>query len=93
MKQQELYSASVRVSSELLRDTLVLKSSDLDPQGPPQNVCPYLLEWLLSEGPGGVKTGHRGDKIALSSPVVHARGPNGHTVKLTAKEVKSDLIY
>ncbi|XP_044034754.1 Fanconi anemia core complex-associated protein 100 isoform X2 [Siniperca chuatsi] len=88
--EREQYSASVRVSSELLRDTLVLKSSDLDPQGPklaPQNVSLSLLEWLLSEGPGGVKTGHQGDKIALSSSVVHARGPNGHTVKLTAKEV------
>ncbi|XP_070783786.1 Fanconi anemia core complex-associated protein 100 [Enoplosus armatus] len=85
--EREQYSANVRVSSELLRDTLV---SDLDPQGPklaPQNVCLSLLEWLLSEGPGGVKTGRRGDEIALSSSVVHARGPNGHTVKLTAKEV------
>lgn len=91
-KQQGLYSASVRVSSELLRDTLVLKSSDLDPQGPPQNMCLSLLEWLLAEGPGGVRTVHRGDKIALSSSVVHARGPNGHTVKLTAKEVGNDLI-
>ncbi|XP_038591881.1 Fanconi anemia core complex-associated protein 100 [Micropterus salmoides] len=88
--EQEQYSASVRVSSQLLRDTLVLKGSDLDPEGlklAPQNVCISLLEWLLSEGPGGVKTGRHRDKIALSNPVVHARGPNGHTVKLTAKEV------
>ncbi|XP_042363888.1 Fanconi anemia core complex-associated protein 100 [Plectropomus leopardus] len=82
------HSASIRLSTELLRDTL--RSSDLDAQGPklaPQNVCLSLLEWLLSEGPGKVKTGHQGDKIALRSPVVHARCPNGHTVKLTAKEV------
>ncbi|XP_076616686.1 Fanconi anemia core complex-associated protein 100 [Chaetodon auriga] len=91
-EREQQHSASVRVSSELLRDTLVLKSSGLDPQGPnlaPQNVCVSLLEWLLSEGPGGVRTGHQGDKI--SSSVVHARGPNGRTVKLTAKEVKNDL--
>ncbi|XP_051273706.1 Fanconi anemia core complex-associated protein 100 [Dicentrarchus labrax] len=86
--EREQYSASVRVSSELLRNTMVFKSSDLDPQGPksaPQNVCLSLLEWLLSEGPGGVRTGHQGDKI--SNSVVHAQGPNGHPVKLTAKEV------
>lgn len=81
----EQYSASVRVSSDLLRDTLVLKSSDLAPQ----NMGLSLLEWLLSEGPGGVKMG---DKIALSHSVIHAQGPNGHTVKLTAKEVKNGLI-
>ncbi|XP_034716880.1 Fanconi anemia core complex-associated protein 100 [Etheostoma cragini] len=85
-KPEQEYSASIRVSSELLRDTLLLKSSDLDTHVP-QNVGRSLLEWMLSEGPGGVTTGHQGDKIALSSSVVHARGPNGHTVKLTAKEV------
>ncbi|XP_039991460.1 Fanconi anemia core complex-associated protein 100 isoform X2 [Xiphias gladius] len=88
--EREQYSASVRMSSELLRDTLVLKSSDLDPQGPklaPQNLCFSVLDWLLSEGPGGVKMGHQGDKIALSSSVVHARGPNGDTVRLIANEV------
>ncbi|XP_037611932.1 Fanconi anemia core complex-associated protein 100 isoform X1 [Sebastes umbrosus] len=80
----EQYSASVRVSSELLRDTLVSKGSDLDAH----NVGLSLLEWLLSEGPGGVTTGHRGDKMVLSSSsVVHARGPNGHAIKLTVKEV------
>uniref|UniRef100_A0A3Q3R086 FA core complex associated protein 100 n=1 Tax=Monopterus albus TaxID=43700 RepID=A0A3Q3R086_MONAL len=87
---QEQYSACVRVSSELLRDTLVLKSSDLDPQEPmlaPHNLCISLLDWMLSDSLGGVKMGHRGDEIALSSPVVHAQGPNGDTVKLTAKEV------
>ncbi|XP_022598956.1 Fanconi anemia core complex-associated protein 100 isoform X1 [Seriola dumerili] len=88
--EREQYSASVRVSSELLRDTLVLKSSDLDPQGTkvaPQSLCLSLLGWLLSEGPGGVKMGHHRDKIVPSSSVVTARGPNGDTVKLTAKEV------
>ncbi|XP_073346064.1 Fanconi anemia core complex-associated protein 100 isoform X2 [Pagrus major] len=86
--EQEQFSASVRLSSELVRDMLVGKSSGVDPQGPklaPQNVHVSLLEWLLSEGPGEVRTGHQGDKMSRS--VVHARGPNGHTVKLTAKEV------
>ncbi|KAE8284408.1 Fanconi anemia core complex-associated protein 100 [Larimichthys crocea] len=86
--EQEQFSASIRVSSELLRDTLVLKSSGLDPQGPmlaPQNVFLSLLEWLLCEGPGEVRTEHQGDKI--SSSVIHGQCPNGHTVKLSAKEV------
>ncbi|XP_030255035.1 Fanconi anemia core complex-associated protein 100 isoform X2 [Sparus aurata] len=85
---REQFSASVRVLSELVRDMLVVKSSDEDPQGPKlalQNVHVSLLEWLLSEGFGGVRTGHQGDKMSRS--VIHARGPNGHTVKLTAKEV------
>ena len=90
------YSASVRVSAELLRDTLmVVKSSDLDPAGTktaPENVCLSLLEWLLSEGPGGVTTGQKGDKIALRGSVVHAQSLNRHAVKLTAKEVKNNLI-
>uniref|UniRef100_A0A671TV02 FA core complex associated protein 100 n=1 Tax=Sparus aurata TaxID=8175 RepID=A0A671TV02_SPAAU len=84
---REQFSASVRVLSELVRDMLVVKSSDEDPQGPKlalQNVHVSLLEWLLSEGFGGVRTGHQGDKMSRS--VIHARGPNGHTVKLTAKE-------
>ncbi|KAM6898727.1 Fanconi anemia core complex-associated protein 100 isoform 1-T2 [Lycodopsis pacificus] len=79
--EREQHAASVRVSSELLRDTLVLKGSDLDAQ----NVGLSLLDWLLSEAPGGVAAGRHGDKI--SGSVVHAQGPNGHTVKLTAKEV------
>ncbi|KAF3853385.1 hypothetical protein F7725_014073 [Dissostichus mawsoni] len=69
------YSASVRVSADLLRDTLmVVKSSDLDPAGTktaPENVCLSLLEWLLSEGPGGVTTGQKGDTIALRGSVVN----------------------
>ncbi len=84
--EREQYSMSVRVSSELLR---VLKSSGLDPQVP-QNLCLSLLEWLLSEGPGGVKTGHQGENICSS--LVHAQGPDGHTVKLAAKEVKYDFM-
>lgn len=92
--EKEQYSTSVRVSSEFLKDTLMLKTSDLDPQGAklaPENVCFSLLDWLLSEGPGGVKSGKQGDKI--NSSVVHARDPNGHTVKLTAKEAKHHLIF
>ncbi|KAK9530606.1 hypothetical protein VZT92_012097 [Zoarces viviparus] len=89
--EREQHAASVRVSSELLRDTLVLKGSDLDAQGrskvAPQNVGLSLLEWLLSEAPGGVAAGRQGHKMALSGSVIHAQGPNGHAVKLTAKEV------
>ncbi|XP_053269731.1 Fanconi anemia core complex-associated protein 100 [Pleuronectes platessa] len=76
----EQYSARIRVSSELLGDALV-ETSD------PPNLCIALLDWLLSEGPGGGRTGQQGDKSSLSSSVVQARGPNGETVKLSAKEV------
>ncbi|KAI3365587.1 hypothetical protein L3Q82_010673 [Scortum barcoo] len=68
---------------------LVAHPADLDPQGPklaPQNVCLSLLEWLLSGGPGGVKSDHQRDENVLSSSVVHARSLNGHTVKVTVKE-------
>lgn len=84
----EQYSASVRVSSELLRNTLGL--TGLEPQEQnlaPLNMCFSLLEWLLFEEHGGVRTGHRRD---VSSSVVHAQGPNGHAVQLTAKEVQDD---
>lgn len=83
----EQYSASVQVSSELLSAVTGLKSSGLEGQRP--NWCIAFLEWLLSEGCGGVRRGHTGDKI--SSPLIWARGPNGHAVKLTAKEVNTDL--
>ncbi|XP_005448206.1 Fanconi anemia core complex-associated protein 100 [Oreochromis niloticus] len=87
----EKYSASVRVSSELVRDTLKpQKSSNLDTKESmrnPEDLCLSLLERLLSEDTEGVKMGYQGDKIALSTSVVHARGPNGAAVKLTAKEI------
>lgn len=92
--EKEQYSASVRVSSELLKDTVMLKTSDSDPQGAklaPLNVCFSLLDWLLSEDSGGVKAEQQGDK--MNSSVVHARDPNGDTVKLTAKEAKHHLIF
>ncbi|XP_035469848.2 Fanconi anemia core complex-associated protein 100 [Scophthalmus maximus] len=85
--EREQHSARIRVSSELLRDTLV---DTLEPQGPKlssENLCISLLDWLLSEHPGGGKIGQQGDRIALSSSCVHARGPNGDSVKLSAKEV------
>ncbi|KAM3859591.1 Fanconi anemia core complex-associated protein 100-like [Diretmus argenteus] len=88
--EREQYSASVRVSSELLSATLALKTPDVDAQGPevaPPSLCISLLDWLLSQGPGGGETGPRGDAIARGSSVVHAQGPDGHAVKLTAKEV------
>lgn len=86
--EEEQYSASVHVSPELLRDSQVLKNSGLDPQ----NLCICLLDWLLSEGHGGVKMGHQGGKIALSSSVVCVQAPDGGTVKLTAKEVTYEPI-
>ncbi|KAM4525523.1 Fanconi anemia core complex-associated protein 100 [Odontesthes bonariensis] len=89
----ERYCASVRVSSELLKDTLKRKSFNLDPKGPmlaPQNLCFSLLDWLLSEGCGGVKMLQKGGRIDTSSTVVHARGPNEATVKLTAKEISGE---
>lgn len=82
----EKFSARLRVSLELLRGTLASKSSERE-KSAPQSLCLSLLDWLLSDGPGGVKTGHQGDKTALGSDSVHARGPNGASVKLTAKEV------
>ncbi|XP_061612306.1 Fanconi anemia core complex-associated protein 100 isoform X1 [Phyllopteryx taeniolatus] len=82
----EQHSATIKVSSQLLRD--MLKPSEGGPEeseAVSPNVCISLLDWLLCEGHGGVKM--QGDKMALTSPVVHARAPNGHTIKLTAKEV------
>lgn len=89
----EQHSASVKVSSELLRNIRVLKNSDLDSRGgkcAPQNVCVSLLEWLLFGDSGGVRTDHQGGEISSSG--VSAQGPNDHTVKLTAEEVKKDLM-
>ncbi|XP_068610984.1 Fanconi anemia core complex-associated protein 100 [Brachionichthys hirsutus] len=80
-------SARIRVPFELLRRSPVLKSSGPDPQGSKvalDNVCGSLLEWLLSDGPGGTRAACRGD----GSSVVHARGPDSHPVTLTAREVK-----
>uniref|UniRef100_UPI003AABA2DC Fanconi anemia core complex-associated protein 100 n=1 Tax=Centroberyx gerrardi TaxID=166262 RepID=UPI003AABA2DC len=88
--EREQYSARVRVSSELLSAALVLKAPDSDPQGPklvPPSLCVSLLDWLLSHGPAEGEMGPPGDKSAHGSSVVHAQGPDGHTVKLTAKEV------
>ncbi|KAK5601375.1 hypothetical protein CRENBAI_000555 [Crenichthys baileyi] len=89
----EQYYASVRVSSDLLRDALRLQRHDSDLNGSKlasQNSCVSLLEWLLSAGCGGVKMGHSGDQTGVSSPVVCGHAPNKATVKLTAKEVNLD---
>lgn len=86
----ERYSAIVRVSSELLRETLTLKSFDLETRGlelASQNLCFTLLDWLLFEDYGGVKMGHGGDEIDMSSLTIQTRAPNGAAVQLTAKEV------
>ncbi|PWA14144.1 hypothetical protein CCH79_00016773 [Gambusia affinis] len=76
----EEYSARVRVSSELLRDALGLT---------PGSPCVSLLEWLLSEGCGGVKTERKGIKTDGSSSVICGRAPNNAAVKLTAVEVNT----
>ncbi|KAM4624515.1 Fanconi anemia core complex-associated protein 100 [Polymixia lowei] len=89
----EKYSASVRVSSELLNTTLALKAPDVDLQGPKAalpSLCVSVLDWLLTQGPGGGETGPRGDVRAQGSSVVHAQSPGGHTVKLTAREVTTE---
>ncbi|XP_054625022.1 Fanconi anemia core complex-associated protein 100 isoform X2 [Dunckerocampus dactyliophorus] len=70
------HSASIKVSSQLLRDTLMLR--------PPSNVDVALLKWLLCKAHEGVMV--QKDKLVLSNSVVHARAPNGHIIKLTAKE-------
>ncbi|XP_034050062.1 Fanconi anemia core complex-associated protein 100 isoform X2 [Thalassophryne amazonica] len=89
--EQEQYSANIRVSSELLQDTLGFNGLGFDPKGLTKsaspNLCSSLLKWLLSEGPGGGKMEHQGGKISLNGSEVRARAPNGHRVKLTAKEV------
>lgn len=84
----ERYSASVRVSSELLRDTPALKRFGLDTEVAFQSLCTSLLHWLLFEGHEGVKMGHGGDEIDTSSSAIQVRAPNEAAVKLTAKEVK-----
>ncbi|XP_014911089.1 Fanconi anemia core complex-associated protein 100 isoform X1 [Poecilia latipinna] len=74
----EEYSARVRVSSELLRDALGLA---------PGSPRVSLLEWLLSEGCGGVKMERKGIKTDGSSSVICGSAPDNATVKLTAEEV------
>uniref|UniRef100_A0A3B3UZU0 FA core complex associated protein 100 n=1 Tax=Poecilia latipinna TaxID=48699 RepID=A0A3B3UZU0_9TELE len=70
----EEYSARVRVSSELLRDALGLA---------PGSPRVSLLEWLLSEGCGGVKMERKGIKTDGSSSVICGSAPDNATVKLT----------
>ncbi|XP_037547060.1 Fanconi anemia core complex-associated protein 100 [Nematolebias whitei] len=84
----EKYSASVRVSSELLRDTLTLKSFGLDTEVASQSLCSALLRWLLFEDHEGVKMGHGGDEVDTSGSVIQVRAPNEAAVKLSAKEMK-----
>ncbi|XP_028332687.1 LOW QUALITY PROTEIN: Fanconi anemia core complex-associated protein 100 [Gouania willdenowi] len=86
-EKQETYSARVRLWSELLKDTVVFTSSDLDSTGE-KSVCVCLIDWLLCGNSGGVTAGLKDDKTSCKSALVHARAPNGATIKLTAKEVK-----
>lgn len=80
----EQLSASVRLSSELIRSSLAL-----EPQGETsarRHVCGSLLDRLLADACGGVTPGrHRGQ---VDGSLVHAQCPNGHPVKLSATEVK-----
>lgn len=88
--ERELYSARIRVSSELLSTTLLSGAPGVDPQGSkvaPSRLCVSVLDWLLSEGHGGGEKDLQGDRRAQGRAVVHAQGPGGHRVKLTAKEV------
>lgn len=64
----------------------MLQSADGDAQG--SKVCVAVLDWLLSEGPGGVTMGRRGDTLTVNSSVVRARAPGGHVIHLCAKEVR-----
>lgn len=80
----EQFSASVRLSSDLIRKTLT--SDPQEDKSAHQGVCLSLLQWLLAEGFGEVRAGRRREKI--SSSAVQAQCPDGHSVKLMAKEVK-----
>lgn len=80
----EQFSASVRLSSDLIKGTLT--SDSLGGKSAHQHVCLSLLQWLLAEGFGEVRAGRRREEI--SSPAVQAQCPDGHSVKLTAEEVK-----
>ncbi|XP_042162077.1 Fanconi anemia core complex-associated protein 100 isoform X2 [Oncorhynchus tshawytscha] len=80
-----LFSASIKVSTELLRGTLGLEPAGS--AGPSQGVCGSVLGWLLSQGTGGEDWRGRGDNGGQESSVVYARCLGRHTVKLTAKEV------
>ncbi|XP_077482371.1 Fanconi anemia core complex-associated protein 100 [Stigmatopora argus] len=73
------HSTCVKVSSQLLKETL--KASE----GTSTNVGVLLLDWLIGGEHGGVKS--KSDTKTLDRSVVHARAPNGHLVKMTAKEV------
>ncbi|CAG04431.1 unnamed protein product [Tetraodon nigroviridis] len=77
------YSASVQVSAQLIDGATGWKGSGAEGQGGTR--CSSFLEWLLSEGCGGVSRG--GPREPVSSPVLQAPGLDGHAVTLTAKEV------
>ncbi|KAL0983908.1 hypothetical protein UPYG_G00134630 [Umbra pygmaea] len=88
----DLLSASIKVSTELLRTALSLEApSSAVPQGPKnptQGICGALLSWLLSKGSAGIDW--RGSGVTAGQQgraVVHARCPEGGIVKLTATEV------
>ncbi|XP_054605042.1 Fanconi anemia core complex-associated protein 100 isoform X2 [Nothobranchius furzeri] len=86
----EEYSVCVRVSSEFLRNTLMLKNSIQQPESASPNICSSLLGWLLFGDHEGVKSGHQGEGMDSNSLVLHARAPSVSTVKITAKEVSAE---
>uniref|UniRef100_A0A8C6MFV5 FA core complex associated protein 100 n=1 Tax=Nothobranchius furzeri TaxID=105023 RepID=A0A8C6MFV5_NOTFU len=76
----EEYSVCVRVSSEFLRNTLMLKNSIQQPESASPNICSSLLGWLLFGDHEGVKSGHQGEGMDSNSLVLHARAPSVSTV-------------
>ncbi|KAM8888821.1 Fanconi anemia core complex-associated protein 100 isoform 1-T1 [Synchiropus picturatus] len=74
VNERETFSASVQVSTDLLRETILKSSDSFKP------ASSSVLDWLLVDVPGSAK---RGD-----SSVVQARAHSGDPVKLSAKEVQ-----
>uniref|UniRef100_A0A8C6TNX0 FA core complex associated protein 100 n=1 Tax=Neogobius melanostomus TaxID=47308 RepID=A0A8C6TNX0_9GOBI len=84
------YSAGVKISSDLLRDTLLSKSSDRERKE--SNLCVTLLEWLLSE-PHREVAGHPLESRTHSA-VLHGQGPNGSLINeaLAVVEVQVESL-
>lgn len=80
----EQISASVRLSTELIGSLLMPEPHKETPAR--RHVCGSLLDWLLADDCGGVRSGHHRGQVDAS--LVHAQCPIGHPVKLSATEVK-----
>ncbi|KAM6951058.1 LOW QUALITY PROTEIN: Fanconi anemia core complex-associated protein 100 [Aplochiton taeniatus] len=90
------FTASLRVSSELLRASLEPGPPGLDLQGPKKvpspSLCSSVLAWLLSRCSGGLEARDEGGGGPQGGAGVLARGPGGHMVKLTATELTVDGV-